>query len=178
MTELRNRILNRLSSAWCICNLFHVLLEGSWNIAEPILVKLGTSSITCLHPMGQEMWAACGADIFKISTKVSSSRNSYSIEKVNVQFIATYGHVLKIHVYLYISLSVCLSFSLSIPWMDGDQALLATPLIPTSARRASCLPSGHRAPAEQNCLVADRQVLGGRSADNLLGHCSPSARGD
>ncbi len=43
--------------------------------------------------------------------------------------------------------------------------------------RASCLPSARRAATERlPSKIARWQALGGRSAENLLGHCSPSAR--
>ena len=48
-----------------------------------------------------------------------------------------------------------------------------------SARRAATvrLPSGHQVISLGRRSVAAWQLLAEHSADNLLGHCSPSARG-
>ncbi len=54
----------------------------------------------------------------------------------------------------------------------------ATPLIPMSAWRAMAEQVVCRALGEQPPSEIARWALTDHSADTLLGHCSPSARGD
>ncbi len=55
--------------------------DGAWNIAEPILEDLSSRRITCLHAMGQEMWAASAGNIFKLILKVHSD-DAVTVDKV------------------------------------------------------------------------------------------------
>lgn len=71
-----------LSQSLTLCVLIFII-DGAWGIAEPILEDLSTKPISCLHAMGQEVWAASGGNIYKIVLKLYSS-GDISVEKVRV----------------------------------------------------------------------------------------------
>ena len=62
------------------------LSDGAWDIAEPMLEDLSTKPISCLHAMGQEMWAASGGYIYKMILRPHSD-GGITVEKVSLNFL-------------------------------------------------------------------------------------------
>ena len=69
MLSGKKNMKNYLLKTFEYTHSFVFLADGAWDICQPMIEDLNTKPITCLHAMGQEMWAASGGNIYKMNLR-------------------------------------------------------------------------------------------------------------